>query len=86
MPQRFLEVQPGLDLDDLVGAVDGATAAATAAAAAAAAAEAFQALDLFQRPPEEAVALVGVALALRLVHAAVVFVGTRRFLNRVKLE
>ena len=85
MPQRFLEVQPGLDLDNLVGAVDGATAAATAAAAAAAA-EAFQALDLFQRPPEEAVALVGVALALRLIHAAVVFVGTRRFLNRVKLE
>lgn len=82
MPQRFLEVQPALDLDHLVGAVDGSTAAAAAAAAA----EAFQQLDLLQHPPDAALWLVGAAVALRLVHGVAVVVATRRFLAHSKLE
>lgn len=83
MPPRFLEVPPTVGFDDLVASVNVSGASAGAAGLAAAAAELL--LDP-PRPPDEAVWLVGAALALRLVHALAVLVGTRRFLKSTKLE
>lgn len=80
MPQRFLEVQPAVSFDDLDVAAGVDAAGVAGAAALAAAAEALQ------RPPDLALYLLAAAVALRLVHAGAVFVGTRRFVRRSKLE
>ncbi len=80
MPQRFLEVQPAVSFDDLdvAAGVDAAGVAGAAALAAAA--------QVLQRPPDVALYLVAAAVALRLVHAGAVLVGTRRFVQRSKVE
>ena len=86
MPPRFVEVQPAVTVafDDIVasvGSVGGVDVANAGAAAAALAAS-----KLLQRPPDVALYLFATAVLLYVVHAVAVLVGTRRFLEKSKLE
>ena len=85
MPPRFVEVQPAVTVafDDIVASVGNVGGVDVANAAAAAA---FAAAKLLQRPPDVALYLFATAVVLHVVHAVAVLVGTRRFLEKSKLE
>ncbi len=82
MPPRFVEVQPAVTVafDDIVASVGNVGGVDVANAGAAAAAK------LLQRPPDVALYLFAAAVVLHVVHAVAVLVGTRRFLEKSKLE
>jgi uncharacterized membrane protein YgdD (TMEM256/DUF423 family) len=85
MPPRFVEVQPAVTVafDDIVASVGNVGGVDVANAGAAAA---FAAAKLLQRPPDVALYLFATAVVLHVVHAVAVLVGTRRFLEKSKLE
>ena len=85
MPPRFVEVQPAVTVafDDIVASVGNVGGVDVANAGSAAA---FAAAKLLQRPPDVALYLFATAVVLHVVHAVAVLVGTRRFLEKSKLE
>lgn len=74
MPERFVEVQPypTVNLDSVD--VEKATAAAVAA------------VELLRWPSDTTWCLLGAAVALRVLHAMLLFFGTKRFLKKFKFE